>query len=593
MATWRNVIRQLDLQSDPNRVISTVQAIQKVAYDSPVVDAYAYASLVKACSKLTNVKGGKSVHCRVLKIGYDGNLNVRNSLIHFYASLEIMNYARELFDEMPERTVVTVNGMLSGFLKSKRFDEGFRLFNEEFRDGLMPNYVTMVILVSGCVEISQITGGYRLGKLLHALCCKTRLDCELEVGNVLIDFYAKFGCVDDAVRVFNGMKNKDLVSWNTMIAGYGKNGGSLGKAFSLFREMRNNGEIGYDRVSLVNLSMACAYGRDAVRGKMVHGHMIVTGESISLSAGTVLINMYSKCGLVGYATRVFWELPGENVASWNSMIHGYVGSGRNVEALVLFDSMKLRKIAADEVTMLGVIAACRNSGELSRGVEIHSFIDADDSLNGRVILRNALVDMYAKCGSMDRARAVFDTIPCKDVISWTTIIVGHAINGEGEGALIALNQMCDEGIKPNFVTFIGVLSACNHSGLVEVGQKLYDMMIKIDDIEPRIEHYGCMIDMFARAGMLEEAKMFMERMPVEPSSAVWRMLVNACRVHGNTILGLSSVANLLEGRKSIEDRVVCANVFAMAERWNEVLQERSAMVAQNDAKVAGKSSIVT
>ncbi|CAN1753806.1 Pentatricopeptide repeat-containing protein At2g01510, mitochondrial [Linum perenne] len=201
--------------------------------------------------------------------------------------------------------------------------------------------------------------------------------------------------------------------------------------------------------------------------------------------------------------------------------------------------------------------------------------------------------MYAKCGSMDRARAVFDTIPCKDVISWTTIIVGHAINGEGERALSAFNQMYDEGIKPNFVTFIGVLSACNHSGLVEVGQKLYDMMIKIDDIEPRIEHYGCMIDMFARAGMLEEAKKFMERMPVEPSSAVWRMLVNACRIHGNTILGLTSVANLLEGRKSTEDHVVCANVFAMAERWNEVLQERSAMVAQNDVKVAGKSSIVT
>ncbi|CAN0903566.1 Pentatricopeptide repeat-containing protein At2g34400 [Linum grandiflorum] len=388
MAAWRNVIRQLDLQSDPIRVISTVQAIQKVAYDSPFVDSYAYASLVKACNKLTYVKGGKSVHGRVLKIGYGSNLNVRNSLIHFYASSEIMNYARVLFDEMPERTVVTVNGMLSGFLKTNRFSEGLGLFKKAFGDGLRPSYVTMVILVSGCVE----TGDHKLGKLLHSLCWKTSLDSEVEVGNVLIGFYAKFGWVDDAMRLFNGMLNKDLVSWNTMIAGYAKNGGNSEKAFSLFREMRN-ADVGYDRVSLVNLSLACAYGRDVARGQMVHGHMIVTGESISISAGTVLINMYSKCGLADYAARVFQELPGDNVASWNSMIHGYVESGHNSEALVLFDSIKVRKIAPDDVTMLGLIAACRNSGELSRGIEIHSYIDAHDHLNGKVILRNALVDM--------------------------------------------------------------------------------------------------------------------------------------------------------------------------------------------------------
>ncbi|CAL1368317.1 unnamed protein product [Linum trigynum] len=565
MAAWSNVLRQVDLQSDPNRVISMFRAIQKVAYDSPVLDPYAYASLIKACNKLKYANGGKSVHGRAVKLGYDGSLSVRNSLIHLYAGSEILNYARVLFDGMPERNVVTVNGMLSGFLKNNRFVEGLRLFHEAFGEGLKPNHVTLVVLISGCVE----AGRYRLGMLLHSFCCKSCLDSAVEVGNALLDFYAKFGFMNDAVRLFSNMLNKDLVSWNTMVAGYAKNGGNLGQAFSLFREMRN-GYAGYDRVSLVNLALACANGRDLVRGKMVHGHVVVaTGAdtSLSLSVGTVFINMYSKCGFMEYARRIFRKLPDENVASWNSMIHGCVERGQNSEALALFDSMKSRRmVRADEVTMLGLISACRNSGQLSRGTEIHLYIDAIDHLGKSLVLQNALIDMYAKCGIMDRARLVFDKMPQKDVISWTTLIVGHAINGEGEEALLAFSHMRAEGINPNFVTFIGVLSACDHSGLVDVG-------------------------------MLEEAKRFMEKMSMEPNGVVWRMLVNACRVHGDSRLGLSSVDKLMEANKSsvmaTEDRVLCANVFAETEKWNEVLHERTIIVSQKDPKVAGISSIWT
>ncbi|KAF2315964.1 hypothetical protein GH714_040759 [Hevea brasiliensis] len=444
-----------------------------------------------------------------------------------------------------------------------------------------------MVLISGCVE----NGGYEVGKLLHSYCCKTGFDVIIQVCNTLIDFYCKYGYVDDARRLFDSMIEKDLVSWNTMVAGYARSN-NCGKAFSLFREMRYS-NIGYDRVSFVNFILACANGGDLDLGKVAHGHLIASGKEISVSLGTVLVNMYCKCGLIEFARKVFDELPDKNVASWNSMIRGYVESGLNREALRLFNLMKCRKLEPDAVTMLGLISACRKSGELSHGTDIHSYIVSKDHLNGRIVLQNALIDMYAKCGNMAQAKSIFVKMTKKDVISWTSIIMGHAISGEGEEALLAFRQMLAEEVEPNSVTFIGVLLACDHSGLVEVGQKLYNTMCKVYNIEPQIEHCGCMVDMLARAGMLEEANKFVKKMPVEPNAVIWRMMINACRVHGNVDLGLSLVSRLIEAKAltSSQDHVISSNLFAEAGRWDDVLHERNTMTAWKGSKVAGKSSV--
>lgn len=593
MASWRAILRHLDLQNDSLKAISLFKSMQKARRNDPVSDPYVYASLIKECNKLLLVKEGKSIHGRVIRLGLDNNTNVLNSLIHFYMrSNELVSYACLLFDRMPERSVVTVNSMVSGFLKNKQFDVGLGLFNEAlcgaFGPGLNPNYVTLMILISGCVEI----GGYKSGILLHSYCCKTGLVLIIEVCNTLIDFYAKFGYMADAVSLFNAMVERDLVSWNTMIAGYARSN-NCNKAVSLFRKMRY-GNIGYDRVSLINLLLACANCGDLDAGKVIHGYIIASGEEITVSLGTVLINMYSKCGLIEFARKVFDERPDKTIASWNSMIHGYVESRHDGEALELFNLMKSRMLQPDEVTMLGLILACRNSGKLSHGIAIHSYIKSSDHLKGRIVLQNALVDMYAKCGNMARAKAVFDKIPQKDVVSWTSIIVGHAINGEGEEALLGFRQMCAEKVEPNSVTFIGVLSACNHSGLVDVGQNLYDIMTKVYNIEPKIEHCGCVVDMLARAGMLDEANEFVKKMPVEPNTVIWRMLINACRVHGDIDLGLSLVSGLVEAKTShsAENHVISSNIFAEAGRWGDVLHARSLTGAWKAPKMAGRSSIL-
>ncbi|KAG6410284.1 hypothetical protein SASPL_128340 [Salvia splendens] len=237
--------------------------------------------------------------------------------------------------------------------------------------------------------------------------------------------------------------------------------------------------------------------------------------------------------------------------------------------------------------------ACRDAGVLHRGRLMHSIVENDDLFTRSVVLGNALVDMYAKCGSTTRARSVFDRMPRRDVISWTSMIVGHAVNGEGKESLATFQQMCAEKLVPNSVTFLGVLSACDHAGLIDEGMRLYNMMSEVYRIKPRIEHCGCVVDMLARAGKIGDAQMFIQKMDTKPNALVWRMLLNACRVHGHTDLGLSFVTGLteLDTPPDAANFVISSNLYAEAGRWNDVAARRNTMVVERASKEAGKSCV--
>ena len=593
MSKWITMIRRHASDDNPFHAISLFKAMQRNQRENfPLDDHFIYASLIKACNRLSAIREGKSIHCHVLRFGLDYNVNVLNALVYFYSSAEkSMGYACALFDKIPEKTVVTVNCMVSGFVKNRRFDAGMGLVNRvlggDFDLRMKPNYVTLVILISRCVEF----GRFSIGNSLHSYCCKTSLDLKNEVRNALIHLYAEFEYMDAAAKLFHETKKRDLVSWNTMIAGYAKNN-DCRNAFSLFREMRI-GNIECDRASLVSLISACTNSRDLHLGKAVHAYIKVSGMEKMIHFVTALINMYSKCGSIDLGRKVFDELADENISFWNSMIYGYVECGLNIEALSLWNVIQSIKIKPDEVTMLGLISACRNLGDLNQGVHINSYIESSGNFSGSRVICNAIIDMYAKCGSMERAEAVFSKMPRRDVISWTSMIVGYAINGEGEEALLAFRKMVAEKNEPNSVTFLGVLSACDHAGLVEEGKSLYNIMCQYYHIEPKIEHCGCMVDMLARAGMLEEAYRFVKDMPVEPNAVVWRMLINACRVYGDVNLGLNLVGGLIDVKiaHDPEDHVISSNIFAEAGRWDDVLQERSLMVTQKAVKLPGKSTI--
>ncbi|KAL0335616.1 UNVERIFIED_CONTAM: Pentatricopeptide repeat-containing protein, chloroplastic [Sesamum radiatum] len=555
-------------------------------------DPFIYASLIKACNKAQAFLEGKSIHCHVIRLGLDYNVNVLNSLVSFYVgSVNLMSYAAVLFGSILEKSVVSVNCMISGYVNRGNLDVGLSLFVKMlsgcFGSNVKPNYVTFVILISGCVE----SGGCRTGNALHCCCFKIGLDANTEICNALIDLYAKFGCILDAVSVFRDMPTKDLISWNAMIWGYVKSG-NCKQAFALFRKMRNE-DVGVDRVSFSCLLSACVACKDLCLGRMIHAHVKSIGLESDVSVGTALINMYAKCGNVELARKLFDELSKENVEFWNSMIHAYIENGLAREALKLLDQMKSRDLEPDEVTILGLIMACRDTGELHQGILVHSILENNELFKRSIVLGNALIDMYAKCGSMAKARAVFDRMAQKDVISWTSMIVGHAINGEGVKSLATFKHMCAKKFIPNSVTFIGVLSACDHAGLVDEGRRLYDVMREVYHIKPQIEHCGCVVDMLARAGKIEDAQMFIQKMPMAPNALIWRMLINACRVHGHINLGLNLVTGIAELNTSYDsaDSVISSNIYAEAGRWGEVISHRSFMVVRRVPKTAGKSAV--
>ncbi|KZV34699.1 pentatricopeptide repeat-containing protein-like [Dorcoceras hygrometricum] len=349
------------------------------------------------------------------------------------------------------------------------------------------------------------------------------------------------------------------------------------KALSLFQEMLGSTNesttlsvdpfIYASLIKACNKTQACLEAKkDLNSGRMMHALAKSFGIECDISVGTALINMYAKCSKLGCARKLFDDLPKQNIESWNAMMHAYVENGLAVEAIKLFDQIKCRNLEPDE---------------------------SKDLLRENTCLGNALIDMYAKCGSMKQAGEVFDCMGKKDVISWTSLISGYAINGEGVKSLDTFEHMCAQKIAPNFVTFIGVLSACDHGGLLHVGRKLYDIMQDAYGIEPQIQHYGSMISMLSRAGRIDEARKFIGEIVLEPNPLVWRMLINACCVHGNINLGLNLLGSLTKTNTSNDsgDRVISSNIFAAAGRWDDVISQRNLMVKQGSLKVAGKSSL--
>ncbi|KAI6675680.1 hypothetical protein NL676_003586 [Syzygium grande] len=589
---WSSTAQSIGFEEDPLQVVSFFSDAQRFERSGCLWDPYVYASLIKSCSKLSATLLGKSIHCWVLRCGLGDNVNVLNSLIHFYlSSRRFAGYARALFDGIPQRTVVTVNCMISGLMKNGDFTAGLSLFRRllgcSFGVVLKPNHVTLVIVIGGCIEVGQ----FQVGKVSHAYSWKMGLVLMIEVSNALADLYAKSGYMDDADMIFRTMVCKDLISWNTMLAGYARNH-NFTKARALFKEMRAQDML-CDRVSLISMLVACANSRNSDTGIIMHNFIKTRGVEVSGALGAALISMYSKSGLIDYAKNVFDELPRHDLPSLNSMIHAYVEYGHYLEAISLVHVMRSSKLKPDEMTMLGLISACRNFGELCHSINIESFFKQNDHLHESSAVQNALIDMFAKCSCMPKAKAVFRKMVKRDIVSWTSVIAGHAINGEGREALAAFQQMVAANVVPNSVTFITILSACAHSGLVDEGRMLYDTMRHEYHIEPEIEHCGCMVDMFARAGLLQEAYKFVTNMPVECNAVIWRTLISGCRAYGHFDLGVDLVSRLMDGKtqKDSQDHVASSNIFAEAGRWNDVLKERGSMAARKAQKTPGKSFV--
>ncbi|KAJ0963236.1 hypothetical protein J5N97_028358 [Dioscorea zingiberensis] len=461
--------------------------------------------------------------------------------------------------------------------------------------------------------------------------------------------YVEFGCVQDARRVFDGIEMKDVVSWTTIVAGLAR-AGCLDEARNLFDKMPERSVIswtsmvsGYsqarcavesielfkkmisagvfpDTVAMVAVLSACAQLRDLELSKWVHQYVSYAGIGVSDNLAVALIDVYAKCGDINSARRVFDSSGQKILPAWNAMIDGYCKMGDIDMARSLFDQMEVRDLISfnsmmtgyiqcsqlkqalqlfvelrtsgfqpDKFTLVGLLSACANLNSLDQGKALHAYIEVS-SIAFDVFLGTALLDMYAKCGKMDEAMMIFNRIHNKDVMTWTVIISGLAMNGKGKLALEHFDLMRKESIRPNAVAYIGVLTACSHSNLVEEARKHFKEMISLHNIEPEIEHYGCMVDILGRGGLLQEAVKLIDGMPIEPNAVIWGSLLNACRVHKNVDIA-EKAANHILALEPNEDAVYVQlyNIYANSGNWASASKIRRLMEERGVKKTAGYS----
>ncbi|KAJ8648388.1 hypothetical protein MRB53_001411 [Persea americana] len=379
-----------------------------------------------------------------------------------------------------------------------------------------------------------------------------------------------------------------VFAWNSIIRAYAK-GPRPSEAIATFVELQRTG-IRPDNFTYPFVLKACASSCLVGEGRMMHCLVLKMGFSSDSFVRNALLHMYASCREIGFARRVFDEMGERDVVSWSSMIGGCVSCKRPVEALVVFQHMKVANVKPNSVTLVSLLSACTLLGSLSMGKAIHSYI-AVNRVDLDVALGTALVVMYAKCGDIEKAFNVFTSMNVKNLQSWTVMISAFADHGRPKDAISLFIQMESRGLKPDSVSFTALLCACSHLGMVDQGRWYFNRMENVYSIKPTMEHYGCMVDMFGRAGLVEEAYEFLRKMPMQPNSVILRSFIGAYRNHGGAIhLDEDFMKLLIEIEPDIgANYVLAANVSAVSARWNDVAQLRSTMSEKGLKKVPGCS----
>lgn len=336
---------------------------------------------------------------------------------------------------------------------------------------------------------------------------------------------------------------------------------------------------------------ACAGVGRLGLGESVHGSVVKFGFEDDIHVLNTMVHMYCCCGGVKDARVVFDEMPKWDSVSWSAMIGGYARMGMSTSAVELFREMQIARVNPDEITMVSVLSACSDLGALELGKWVENYIERE-KIPKSMELCNALIDMFAKCGDVDKALRLFRSLDRKTIVSWTSVIVGMAMHGRGLEAASLFEKMKHAGVAPDDVTFIGLLSACSHSGLVDEGRKYFDSMTQEFHITPKIEHYGCMVDLFSRAGYVKEALEFVKKMPIEPNPIIWRTLTASCRLHGELNLGESITKQLIENEPLHESNyVLLSNIYGKMSHWEKKNTIREMMGEKGMRKIPGSTMI--
>ncbi|KAF9601310.1 hypothetical protein IFM89_018738 [Coptis chinensis] len=426
--------------------------------------------------------------------------------------------------------------------------------------------------------------------MMHCVVFKNGYVSDVFVVNGLVRMYVSIGCFELGKKVFDECSVRDVVTWNVMIGGYISRG-CYENAFDCFEKMREGGGVEPDEITLIGLVSACSQMGNLEQGRLFHCYAKEFNLIKNLKVGNAVVDMYCKCGDLESAQEFFESMLERDVFTWTSLISGLVSSGCFRESLVMFGRMQCENILPDEITLVSVFSACAQIGALDQGKYIHSLMDRY-KVNRDIVLDTALVDMYTKCGSIDFALQVFNGLRVRNVFTWNTMIGGLAMHGRGLEVLTLFEQMKQDHIMPDDVTFIGLLCACSHTGLVNEGLELFRAMKEVYYIEPRMEHYGCMVDLFCRTRLVDDALSFIENMPIQANGPLWANLHGACRSAGRFELAEKVGQHVIELEpESCGRYVLLSNFYAGVHKYDDAKNVRNQMKSKGIEKTPGCSWI--
>lgn len=524
----------------------------------------------------------KQIHGYMVKTGLNILVTAGNAVVDAYGKCGSMKASKQVFNEMTEKNEVSWNAIITSLAYGEFYKEALGCFRLMVSEGLTPNTVTISSMLPVLVGLEL----FSLAKELHGFSIRTGMESDIFISNSLIDMYAKSGCPTEASFIFHRMTGRNLVSWNAMVANFAQNRFEF-KAMNLIREMQDDGETP-NSVTFTNSLPACARMGSLQYGKEIHARVIRMKLAFDLFVSNALIDMYAKCGSLKYAESVFRSSFWRDEVSYNSLIIGFSRTSACMESLILFQQMWFMGMQHDAVSFVGVISACANLPALKQGKEIHGLL-VRKLFQGHLFIANSLLDLYIKCGQIDTAKKVFDRIPIKDVASWNIMILGYGMLGKLDIAISLFEAMKYDGVNYDSVSYIAILSACSHGGLVERGRKYFDEMQR-QNIKPTTMHYACMVDLLGRAGLMDEAVKLVKDIPIEPDANVWGALLGSCRLHGNVVLGCWAADNLFKLKpQHCGYYVLLSNMYAEAGRWDDADRVRELMKLRKVKKDPGFS----
>ncbi|WOG83924.1 hypothetical protein DCAR_0103102 [Daucus carota subsp. sativus] len=612
------------------------------------------ANLLQQALESKSLRHTQRVHARIIKTHFRSEIFIQNRLIDIYGKLSCLDDAHKLFVRMPQKNTFSWNSILCALLHSGCVDEAYKLFtsmpypdqcswnslvsgfaqHQRFHEsiecvikmhsaGFALNEYTYGSALSACANLRNV----QVGSQIHACILKSPCAFYVFMGSALIDMYSKCGFVDCSRKVFDGMPERNVVSWNSLITCYDQNGPAF-EALNIFVSMMNCG-VKPDEVTLASVVSACACLSIIREGKQIHAQIIKFDKlRTDIIICNALVDMYAKCKKIREARQIFDNMPiknvvsetsmvsgyakilsvktarsmftkmiEKNVVSWNALIAGYTQNGDNVEALELFCQLKRESVYPTHYTFGNLLTACANLADLKVGRQAHTHVLKhgfcfQSGPESNIFVGNSLIDMYMKCGSVEDGIQVFYNMEERDRVSWNALIIGYAQNGHGLEAIQMFKEMTLLGVKADHVTMIGVLCACSHAGLVDEGRQYFYSMNKKYGVEPIKDHYTCMVDILGRAGCLVEANNLIGSMPMLPDSVVWGSLLAACKAYRDIELGKFAAEKLLElDPHNSAPYVLLSNMYAELGKWKDVIRVRTLMRKRGVTKQPGCSWI--